>query len=245
MLSRDSLREFTKKFQTIEKNVVREYIQHLFLLSLYKLPEAEKLLFKGGTALRFIYGSPRFSEDLDFTGVNIYQHGTIDTLFMNALSEIEKQGIKISFNEAKPTTGGFLGIIHYELYGFIEDMKFEISLRRGRGLAREITTIINDYTPPYTVCHLSDRDIVKGKTTALLSRRKPRDYYDFYFLLRHPELHRFVEKTLLKKVLENLEKETINFKKELSVLLPVSHQMILKDFKSILRKEIKKYLNLP
>ena len=242
MLSLESLKEFTKKFQTIEKNVVREYIQHLFLASLYKLPEAEKLLFKGGTALRIIYGSPRFSEDLDFTGENIYRYEIIDELFINTLLEIEKQGIKIGLKEAKPTSGGYLGIIHYELYDFIGDMKFEISLRRGGELTKEITTIISDFTPPYTVCHLLGKDIVKGKMAALISRKKPRDYYDLYFLLRHPELHGFVQKPLLKKLLENLGKERINFKKELSILLPVSHQMILKDFKKTLTQEIKKYL---
>jgi len=240
MLSQDSLKEFTKKLQTVEKNIVREYIQHLFLSSLYKLPRAEKLLFKGGTALRFIYGSVRFSEDLDFTGENIYHHRLIDDLFVNALSEIEKQGIKISFGEAKPTTGGYLGIIHYELYNFREDMKFEISLRRGRGLPREITAIINDYTPQYTIISLSAAETVKGKINALLKRKKPRDYYDLYFFLRHPQLHKLVEKTRLKEVLENLEKEQINFKKDLSPLLPVSHRMILRDFKSNLIREIKR-----
>ena len=242
MLSQDSLQEFTKKFQTIEKNIVREYIQHLFLSSLYKLPEAEKLLFKGGTALRLIYGSPRFSEDIDFTGENIYHYQIIDELFINALSEIGKQGIKIDFKEAKPTTGGYLGIIHYELYDFIEDMKFEISLRRGKRLAGEITTIINDYAPAYTICSLPGAEIVKGKTAALFKRKKPRDYYDMYFFLRHPSLHKFVEKPRLKEVLENLEKERINFKKELSALLPASHQMILKDFKSNLIREIKRFI---
>ena len=242
MLSLENLKEFTKKFQTVEKNVLREYIQHLFLSSLYKLPIAEKLLFKGGTALRFIYGSPRFSEDLDFTGENIYNYGIIDELFINALSEIEKQGIKTSFKEAKPTTGGYLGVIHYELFDFVADMKFEISLRRGKGLTKEITTIINDYAPPYTICHLSGKDIVKGKIAALLSRGKPRDYYDLYFLLRHSELRKFAEITLLKKALEKLEKENINFRRELSVLLPVSHQIILKNFKSNLIREIKKFI---
>ena len=242
MLSLENLKEFTKKFQTVEKNVLREYIQHLFLSSLYKLPIAEKLLFKGGTALRFIYGSPRFSEDLDFTGENIRSYGIIDELFINALSEIEKQGIKTSFKEAKPTTGGYLGVIHYELYDFVADMKFEISLRRGKGLTKEITTIINDYAPPYTICHLSGKDIVKGKMAALLSRGKPRDYYDLYFLLRHPELHKLVEIISLKKAFENLQKENINFRRELSVLLPVSHQIILKNFKLNLIKEIKRFI---
>ena len=48
-------------------NIVREYFQNVFLAKLYTLSEAEKMLFKGGTALRILYGSPRFSEDLDFS----------------------------------------------------------------------------------------------------------------------------------------------------------------------------------
>ena len=241
MLSLKNLREFTKKFQTIEKNIVREYIQHLFLSSLYKFPKAEKLLFKGGTALRVIYESPRFSEDLDFTGENIYRYGLIDELFISALSEIEKQGVKISFKEAKPTTGGYLGIIHYEIYNFVEDMKFEISLRKSKKLTKEVVTIINDYVPHYTILHSSGREIIKEKIAALLDRKKPRDYYDLYFFLRHPELHKFIEKTLLREVLKRLEKERINFKEELSILLPISHQMVLKDFQSNLVREIKKF----
>ena len=242
MLSIESLKEFTKRFQTAEKNIVREYIQHLFLSSLYKIPESEKLLFKGGTTLRIVFGSPRFSEDLDFTGESIDHHKVIDELFANTLSEIEKQGIKIDLKEAKLTTGGYLGVIRYQLYDFIEDMKFEVSLRKNKGLTKEITSIINDYTPPYTTVCLSRKEIVREKMIALLSREKPRDYYDLYFFLRHPDLHKFVEKTMLKEVLESLEKEKMNFKEELSVLLPISHWMILKDFESNLIREIKRFV---
>lgn len=242
MLTLESLKEFTNKFQTMGKNVAREYIQHLFLSFLYKLPETEKLLFKGGTALRFVYLSPRFSEDLDFTGENIFHHELIETLFINTLSEIEKQGIQIDLRRSGPTTGGYLGIIHYELYDFIEDMKFEVSLRRAKGADKEITTIINDYVPPYTIISLPPVAMVKGKMDALLSRGKPRDYYDLYFFLRHPELHRYVDKNNFKKVLQALEKDQINFRTDLSDLLPKSHQIILKDFKSNLIKEIKRFV---
>ncbi len=242
MLSSNSLKEFAKKFQTIEKNVVREYIQHLFLSYLYQLPEAEKLLFKGGTALRAIFNSPRFSEDLDFTGEYIYDYRTIETLFITTLSKIEAEEIDVGLKEAKPTTGGYLGIIHYELHGFTEDMNFEISLRKGKKISRKTTTIVNDYTSPYVIISLSGREIVNGKMNALLDRKKPRDYYDLYFCLRHPELHKVVDKNRLKEVLANLEKEKINFKKELSILLPVSHQLILRNFKSHLKTEIKKFV---
>lgn len=242
MLSLESLREFTRKYQTKETNVFREYIQHLFLSSLYLLPGSEKLLFKGGTALRIIYQSPRFSEDIDFTGQNIYTTAIIDELFISAMAQVEKLGIKIGFQEAKPTTGGYLGIIHYELYYFKADMNFEVSLRKGREIKKELTNIIGGYLQDYKTWHLSAQEIVKGKIAAVIDRQKPRDYYDLYFILRHPELNKCLNKKILPKIKENLLKSYINFKKELSVLLPISHHMLLKDFKNILLKEMIKYI---
>ena len=85
MLSRDNLEKFTKLQQTSVQNVVREYCQHLFLSFLYQNSGSEKLLFKGGTALRIILKSPRFSEDLDFTGVNV-THREIEEVFTGTRS---------------------------------------------------------------------------------------------------------------------------------------------------------------
>jgi len=242
MLTSENLKEFTKKLQTGERNVVREYIQHLFLAGLYKSENAEKLLFKGGTALRLIFNSPRFSEDLDFTGQNIHSHKEIDGLFIDALSELEKIGITISYKEGKPTTGGYLGLIHYEIFDIKEDMKFEVSLRRGKIFKGELVSIVSEFTPPYTLIHIPPKELVSGKIDALLARKKPRDYYDLYFMLRHPTLNLFVDKNKLRLVLSLLEAERTDFKRELSVLLPVSHHLILKDLKRILAQEIKKYL---
>ena len=242
MLSIENLKEFTDKNQARLENVIREYIQHLFLSSLYKIKGSEKLLFKGGTALRIIYGSPRFSEDLDFDGQNIHQSKLIENLFIETISEIEKTGIDIGFKEAKSTTGGYLGIINYRLHDISGEMKFEISLRGGKKPDYEITTVISDYLPSYSVIHSSAQKIVQGKIEALLARGKPRDYYDVYFILRNSGLRKAISKNQLKMVEQNLNKAEINFKKELSVLLPVSHQMILKDFKKTLLREIKKYL---
>lgn len=241
MLTQESLQEFTKRAQTNEKNVIREYIQHLCLSNLYKNKEAQDLFFKGGTSLKLIYQSPRFSEDLDFTARFRYFE-PIEDMFLKTLGEIEKVGINISFKEAKPTTGGYLGLIHYELFDFIEDMKFEVSLRKKGKSEGEFTTIVCDFAPAYTLIHLSEKELVSEKIQALLDRGKPRDYYDLYFLLRHPSLNKFVDKRKLNKVRDNLDKVQTDFKRELSVLLPVSHHLILKNFKAVLKKEVERYL---
>lgn len=59
MITKETIDKLAKQYQmSAFPGVVREYFQHVFLEQLYKLPEAERLLFKGGTALRIIYGSP-------------------------------------------------------------------------------------------------------------------------------------------------------------------------------------------
>ena len=42
-------------------------------------------------------------------------------------------------------------------------------------------------------------------------------------------------------VLKKLENTKIDFRRELKMLLPKSYHMLLKDFKAILRREIKRY----
>lgn len=243
MISLDKIKELTKKYQTETRNVIREYIQHEFLKFFYQTPESKNILFKGGTALRIIYQSPRFSEDLDFTGMNIFSYRLIESPFIDAARQLEKEGIDIELKEAKQTTGGYLGIILYQIFNISEQMKFEISLRKGKTIKQEIDTIITDYVPPYTIAHVGGQEIVNGKIAALLDRSKPRDFYDLYFILRHPHLHQYIKKEDYKKINFLIDTTKINFKSDLAPLLPASHQMILKDFKNNLRKEIRRFLN--
>lgn len=56
-----------------------EYLQYELLDSLFKQKESEKLSFIGGTAIRIVYNSQRFSEDLDFDnfGLNFEKFGNL------------------------------------------------------------------------------------------------------------------------------------------------------------------------
>lgn len=46
---------------------LREIMQEIALLGLWRSKFFEKAAFYGGTALRILYGMDRFSEDLDFS----------------------------------------------------------------------------------------------------------------------------------------------------------------------------------
>ena len=242
MISLETIKELSEKFQSPQANIIREYLQHLFLSHFYQKRESENILFKGGTALRIIYGSPRFSEDLDFSSKNFLNKKRIESLFIDTLSEISKENIEVELKEAKFTSGGYLGILSYNLYDFKNEIFFEVSFRKKERLKKEIITIVSDYLPSYILVYLASEEIVKEKFLAVLKRKKPRDYYDLYFILRHPVLNKYLPKDALRKIKENLPKEEINFKRELSILLPVSHHHILKNFKDVLISEIEKLL---
>jgi predicted nucleotidyltransferase component of viral defense system len=51
----------------IAQHLVREYLQARILQSLQRVGAMQSIAFHGGTALRFLYEIPRYSEDLDFT----------------------------------------------------------------------------------------------------------------------------------------------------------------------------------
>src|SRR3989338_3198255 len=99
MITHETLQKLAAQYQTgVFPNITREYFQHLFLSELYKLDGAENLLFKGGTALRIVYGSPRFSEDLDFSLIHIsdYQKKEyVENLFVSVLTAIGKISVRV------------------------------------------------------------------------------------------------------------------------------------------------------
>lgn len=241
MLNLETLYQFTRLHQTSLDNILREYCQHLFLSYLYQEPRSELLLFKGGTALRMIFKSPRFSEDLDFTGVRI-RPAEIDGLFMNTLANIEKTGIHVKIEEAKKTTGGYIGIAVFKLHEREVHIQIEISLRNGKKSPSGSRALIQgEYLPAYTIVHIPLEELVAGKLNALLNRQKPRDFYDYYFLLSG-DFPLVREKSYLARVYALLRESKINFRSELRRLLPMSHSMLLKDFKKILEQKMQRFL---
>lgn len=239
MLTRVNLEQFTRHAQTTPENVIREYCQHLFLAYLYQQPGSEQLLFKGGTALRIVFHSPRYSEDLDFTGVRLTQ-SSVEDLFTNALVQIEKSGMHVKIKEGKPTTGGYLGIVEFDVYEQTLEIYFEVSLRYDKQLVGERHFIENDYIQPYTLVCISKEMLVQGKIDALINRHKPRDFYDYFFLLsgNYPIVK---EKENLTRVLVLIRGSKIDFRRELQRFLPASHAMYLKDLKKMLEQKILQY----
>lgn len=251
MMSRDELEKIARQYQaSLFPNILREYFQHLFLSRLYQLPDAEPMLFKGGTALRILYGSPRFSEDLDFSvvGVTPFRIRTfVEEILIKVLAEIEQNGITVAIGgKSDATRGGYFGAAVFKAPAFQPlNMVINVSARQKKMIRGEVATVAGDFVPAYTVFHLPQEILVEEKIfSALYQRKKPRDFYDLYFLLRRGLLSPGQKKRLvtMKKEILAYAKKT-DFKRELGVFLPASQQVVIRDFVRMLEGELKRQIS--
>lgn len=238
MIAIETLEKVAGRYQAaVFPNILREYFQHVFLGELYKLPEAEAMLFKGGTALRILYGSPRFSEDLDFSLFEIsakQRKSFIEELFVKVLTEIERIGIKVEIGKkVGATTGGYFGSATFQCFDYQPaDVAINVSARTGYVKRGEVDSIVSDFVPTYSVVHLSQRELVAEKVFgALCKRKKPRDFYDLYFMMRKGMLS-IDQKVRLAEIKAMIvaEGSKIDFRGELGAFLPADQQILIRDF---------------
>lgn len=249
MITRQFITQLTTKLQTTEENIAREYCQHLFLSYFYKKTGAEKIVFKGGTALRIIFNSPRFSEDLDFSASN---EGAVpilevNRLIDNTLADLRNEGIEcekeVNHGTQGETTGGYFAIIKLKMLEFDSEIRLQISFRSPEKVISKTTLIQNSFIAPYVINFLTESLLISEKIEALLERKKSRDFFDLYFILRHGELVKFMPSItdLKNQLLELINKQ--GGLGELKTFLPVSYHTLLKDFKERLQKEVEERIS--
>jgi len=239
MLNRETIKKMALQFKTTEINVAREYVQHLFLSFFYQEKKSERVLFKGGTALRIVFQSPRFSEDLDFSGFGI-NLTMLETLLVNVMDKVDRTGVTIDLSESKRTSGGYIGVLNLAFSDYQTRILMEVSLRKKTKVKGESVLVAGDFLPPYTVAILPRIDLIDEKLAAVLTRAKPRDYYDVYFLLRKG-LISVEQRKALKEIKRRLKLEKLSIEKELRDFLPSYQQRIIRDFHEILLREVSRY----
>jgi len=174
-----------------KRAIIREYLQIIILNSIYKQKPGKYFYFMGGTAMRYFYRLPRFSENLDFNMSSLgYQE------FENVLERIEKdlsrEGLSatISVNRRKNLyTAKLLFIDVMEKYGILDG--------RGANLMIKIETndpdwelntdskVLSMYGYSFTSILMSRGNLLSEKICALLNRRRGRDIYDTLYMLRN------------------------------------------------------------
>lgn len=194
---KDYLRAITQKQEGVTKArlVLREYLQARILESLQESGAFENWAFLGGTALRFLYGLPRFSEDLDFSLCT--EKG--EDNFLDHIKRIENNfkkedyNISSSMNDTPPVKSAFV-----KFEGLLEELhlsphkhekvsiKVDIDTNPPVGAETE-TSIIRKYSFLH-ILHYDKSSLFAGKIHALLARsyHKGRDLYDLLWYLSDP-----------------------------------------------------------
>jgi len=167
--------------------VVREEWEVKLLALLFEQPLGNRLYFKGGTALRLVYGSPRFSEDLDFTATQPITQKMF-TAFIESVAASYPQ-TRVSDLKAKFYTLLAEFKISESFLPSNFSMKIEVSTRRQR--YQPTLALVNSPTTNMQVLARVERleDVYQEKQVALGSRRKPRDLFDLWYIaqqLRRP-----------------------------------------------------------
>jgi hypothetical protein len=172
-------------------NAVREYLQSLVLRSFHESEAFRCVAFVGGTALRFLHGLPRFSEDLDFSLVA--PDGYAGQAWMAKVKrDLALAGFtpEVTWNDRKTVHTGWVrlgGLLRDAGLSPLSDeklaIKVEVDTRPPAGghcerrlVTRHLSFLLQYHDPP---------SLMAGKLHALLTRRyaKGRDWYDLVWYL--------------------------------------------------------------
>lgn len=175
----DKARERNLTLGMIEKDYVLGWL-------LYGLTEIKYLIFKGGTALSKIYFPMiwRLSEDLDFVYKEDFQ-SIVDAL-PDIFTRIKKQsGIGLVL-KARHLNPDYLQIkIQYEAVLGKNWIKMDVTREApiDKVLHRKLSQTYSDY-PAFKIIVESIEEIGAEKIRSLVERKKCRDYYDVWQLLK-------------------------------------------------------------
>jgi predicted nucleotidyltransferase component of viral defense system len=171
---------------------IREYLQARLLQTLQDHYAFETWAFVGGTALRFLFGLPRFSEDLDFSLIESGADDRFRALLTAAKQTFVKEGyqVTVKLKDDKTVKSAFVrfsGILNElglsPLPAESLAIKVEIDTNPPAGAHVAMTTVRRHII--INLQHYDRASLLAGKLHAVLTRKytKGRDLYDlmWYF----------------------------------------------------------------
>jgi predicted nucleotidyltransferase component of viral defense system len=201
MLEKYDLSSADKTYEAL-----REILQEIVLLGLYRAGFFDHALFYGGTALRILYGLDRFSEDLDFSLVepnatfdlSVYEDAVIEALhsfgFEVTIQLKNRDGaVKSAF--LKGNTSQHLlnieapeDIVKTFGQGRLVKIKFEVDTQPPLDFESEKKTLL--VPSPFIIHTMTIPSLFAGKMHAILCRNwskrpKGRDWYDLIWYVSH------------------------------------------------------------
>ena len=201
--------------QRLEDTVraLREIMQEIALLGLWRSKFFENAAFYGGTAMRVLYRLDRFSEDLDFSLLKPIKDFDISKYLAALQKELEAFGFDVRAEQRNKAVksaiqSAFLKantlnqllvietaeeILHEVPRGQVLKIRLEIDTDPPPGFSTQTKYLLQPI--PFAVRAYALPDLFAGKMHAVLCRRwktrvKGRDWYDLvWYAAHHPQLH--------------------------------------------------------
>jgi hypothetical protein len=177
------------------EQIVREYWEIALLNALNAESWSASLGFKGRTALRLAYGSPRVPDDIVSSILGTLQSSTFRSWGRRVSSKLK---IELTDAAAKRNTYLLEFRIHDEALTHPIKQKVEISRREYRSSKRnrskasdyELRLLVSPVTNLQVLCRVVSLNLIwEEKLLALRERAEPRDLFDLWYLsqqLRRP-----------------------------------------------------------
>lgn len=203
---KDWLKEYKPQNKQQAESALREIMQEVALAGLQRTGFFEKAAFYGGTALRIFYGLDRYSEDLDFSLLEVNPDFSLDEYFEGILREFEAIGMTVNIKEKKKAKESNIDSAFLKsetvwkelvLEGIIPQagldqvpvikIKLEVDRQPPLGFETEEKLLLRPFSF-YVKCFTLP-DLFAGKMHALLFRAwkqrvKGRDWYDLEWYIK-------------------------------------------------------------
>ena len=164
----------------------KDYVLSIVLKHLSGWNLKDKVVFKGGTAIKKIYfAEARFSEDLDFSAINVEPEeieNELKTIFEN--KKILDTDFKLLLKE-KTSSGLRFALKFTSVLNYPQTIRFDFSFRENLEKKQEERQVIDYYgIGEAKLKVLSIEEILAEKIHALFTRTVARDLYDVWFLMQ-------------------------------------------------------------
>jgi len=188
MIPSTEIRERAREYGVPETTVERDYAQNWLLKYLSSI----NMVLKGGTGIRRIYiKNYRFSDDLDFTLLEMMNEDTLGKLTEEAVLEAkEESGVNFSSEiQIEENLNGFEATIYFHLLrssGTPLKIKLDLTSPEKERvlLSVENRNILHPYSDKcqFQIKAYSLEEIMAEKIRSLFERTRPRDLYDVWYL---------------------------------------------------------------
>ena len=185
---------YRKEIRPFKRNILREYLQHKILSSLYRTTHGAKLTFMGGTCIHLVHGSPRFSEDLDFDSADL-SPVEFESLAAAIKRDLELEGYDIDLRMRAATAlrasfrfqrvlfeSGLTGHAH-------EKLVVQVDAEPQHFAYQVDLPVINKFDVFCRIRAVPVQVLLAQRILCIFTRRRPmgRDFYDAAYLLGKAE----------------------------------------------------------